>query len=284
MMKNRKGVTFFMKRKLCLGTNENMQLSVIKQILEIRRLGFDAFFTRYDRNLAEYAELARREGIFYQSVHASIKNADKLWEKPDIAEIVIDEWVRCIHACAEVGVGIMVVHAFRGIDKLATPTAYGVENFKKIVEAAEKRQVKIAVENCEGEAYLENLLHAFEDCDSVGFCWDTGHELCYNRGLDMAARYGKRMIATHLNDNMGVTGECISSADDLHLLPFDGRTDWTSVAKRLADCKYDGILTFELKKGARNQEMSEEEYLQEAFLRACRVRDLLEIEENGRDY
>ena len=175
--------------------------------------------------------------------------------------------------CAEAEVPIMIIHPFRGIEKIGKPTSLGVENFKKVVDVAVKRNVKIAIENCEGAAYLQVLLDAFSDCENVGFCWDTGHELCYNKGADLMRSFGRRLIGTHLNDNMGVTSADgkISSADDLHLLPFDGKTDWESVAKRLARVGYDGILTFELKKTARYAAMRAEDYVNEAFKRAFRV-------------
>lgn len=264
-------------RKLCLGTNDRLGMNVFDQILLFKQVGFDAFFTRYDSRIKEYGVFARKHGIIYQSVHAPIRNADKLWESADVAKIVIDEWVTCIKDCAEAGVPIMVIHPFRGIGKIGKPTAFGAENFKRVVEVAVKRNVKIAVENCEGEEYLEALLDAFSDCENVGFCLDTGHELCYNRGLDMIDSFGHRLICTHLNDNMGITSADgkISSADDLHLFPFDGITDWESVTEQLARVGYDDILTFELKKTVCYAHMTAEEYVNEAFKRAFRVAELL---------
>lgn len=265
------------KEKLCLGTNEKLGMNIFDQILLFKQVGFEAFFARYDLRMKDYAVFARKHGMIFQSVHAPIKNADKLWESADVAKIVVDEWTTCINDCAETGIPIMIIHPFRGIEKIGKPTALGVENFKKVVDVAVKRNVKIAIENCEGEEYLKVLLDAFSDCENVGFCWDTGHELCYNRGVDMMRLFGCRLISTHLNDNMGVTSADgkISSADDLHLLPFDGKTDWKSVAKRLARVGYDGILTFELKKTAPYADMCAEEYVNEAFKRAFRVSELL---------
>ena len=152
----------------------------------------------------------------------------------------------------------------------------GVENLSRVVDVAEKRGVNIAIENCEGEEYLGALLDAFSDCQSVGFCWDTGHEKCYNRGLDMMERFGSRIICTHVNDNMGVRDPegRITPKDDLHLLPFDGINDWASVKKRLNDRNYSGILTFELKKSARYDNMTSEEFLIEAYNRARRIAEL----------
>ena len=119
------------------------------------------------------------------------------------------------------------------------------------------------------------------DSSAVGFCWDTGHELCYNDGKDMLALYGDRLLGTHLNDNLGISradGK-IFWTDDLHLLPFDGIIDWVDAANRLNKVGYDGILTFELtvhSKPGRHEndkykDMGFIKYLAEVYARACRI-------------
>jgi len=62
-------------------------------------------------------------------------------------------------------------------------------------------------------------------------------------------------------------------------LPFDGIADWDYNAKRLQKCGYEGILTFELNKTSKPDrhendkynKMPLEEYVSEAYCRACRV-------------
>ncbi|MEE1010519.1 MAG: hypothetical protein U0L11_00620, partial [Acutalibacteraceae bacterium] len=94
-----------------------------------------------------------------------------------------------------------------------------------------------------------------------------------------------RLICTHLNDNLGIrdfSGK-ITYIDDLHLLPFDGIHDWQSVAKRLADCGFNGNLCFELNTTSKPNRhdndkyaaMPIESYIAEAYNRACRVASLL---------
>lgn len=148
----------------------------------------------------------------------------------------------------------MVSHVMIGFDK-HTPTETGLGNFERIVSEADKLGVKIAFENTEGEEYLAAVMEHFKDCDTVGFCLDTGHEICYNPGSDMLSLYGDRLIHTHINDNLGVCGDEITYLDDLHLLPFDGVCDFDGVAGRLVRCGYDGTLTFELKQKASTTDM-----------------------------
>ena len=173
----------------------------------------------------------------------------------------------------------MVVHAFIGFDD-HDPTACGVENFRIVAEKARALGVQIALENTEGEEYLARLLNDLADLPNVGFCWDTGHELCYNRSQDMTALYGDRLISTHLNDNLGITDpEHIFWTDDLHLLPFDGISDWQSIANRLNRCGFTGPLTFELTTASKPDRhendkyaaMPVEDYLTDVLTRAKKI-------------
>ena len=102
----------------------------------------------------------------------------------------------------------------------------------------------------------------------------------------MPALVGSKLVATHLNDNLGIRdyGGKITFLDDLHLLPFDGIADWENITDRLIRGRFDGPLTFELNKKSKPgrhdndkyDHMPLEEYLAEAYSRACRVASMLE--------
>lgn len=272
------------KQKLCLSANFSGSMSVKEQIKLFHTSGFDAFFTEWKPGdpVEEYAALADELGMVYQSIHAPFGKSADMWHGDDKAgRIAVDELIECIHACAKSGVKIMVAHTYIGFDDDRKPTAKGLERYAEVVEEAEKYSVKIAFENTEGEEYLAALMEHFKDNACVGFCWDSGHEMCYNYSKDLLALYGDRLIATHLNDNLGISdfGGRIYWTDDLHLLPFDGIADWDNVAVRLDRCGFDGIMTFELNlrsKPDRHEndiyaKMTIEEYVAECYKRACRV-------------
>lgn len=267
------------KNLLCLGTNSQFELSVPDQIRLFKKTGFDGFFTNYTNraDAAEHRKVADETGMIFQSIHAPFDRMREMWENGDGA---VSQLIDCLRACAENQVPIMVAHTFIGFED-HTPNRIGIDNFGKVVREAEKLGVKIAFENTEGEEYLEALMEHFKESTAVGFCWDTGHEMCYNHSKDMLALYGDRLIATHLNDNLGIRdfdGE-ITWLDDLHLLPFDGIGDWRGIAERLDRCGFDGILTFELNRFSKPDrhendpyvEMPIEKYLTQAYIRACRV-------------
>ncbi len=128
-----------------------------------------------------------------------------------------------------------------------TPTAIGLKRYGRLMAAAEERGVTVAFENTEGMEFLEAIMKEFHASPCCGFCWDTGHEQCYNYGRDMMALYGSKLVATHINDNLGMTDPKVMTwLDDAHLLPFDGIIDWKHVVERLDAAGYKGIYTAEL--------------------------------------
>lgn len=277
---------------LCLGTGLGFggEIAPVEQLEVIKSAGFDACF--YDRpknadssGTYAFAEKAAKLGLTFQSIHAPFYGMDDIWHDEDgeLAEIMEKELFNSIDDCAETDVPIVIMHAIIGMDNF-TPTQLGIRRLEKVIDRAVKRGVKIAFENTEGEMYLEKIFENYGSVPNVGFCIDTGHEMCYNFSRDLIGKYGKYLIATHLNDNMGITNPPeITFLDDAHLLPFDGIGDWNGIADRLNKCGYDGILTFELNAKGRKGEcpnriydsLSFEQYVNEAYARAVRFRELL---------
>lgn len=266
--------------KLGMNTSVAFGIPVEEQITLLKQTGFEAFFTAWDRNLVSYRECAEKTGMIYQSVHGPFHHIGHMWEESEIADNMVGELLQCVRDCAAVGVPIMVCHVYMGFSESAGPNRVGLDHFRRVVDLAGEMGVKIAFENTEGDAYLAALMREFKTESHVGFCWDSGHEMCYN-DRDMLELYGDRLIATHLNDNLGIRNYdgTITFLDDLHLLPFDGIGDWRNIAQRLNRCGYDDILTFELKTqdqaGRYHSEkyrmLSLEAYFAEAYARACRV-------------
>lgn len=247
--------------------------------------GWNGYFTVWrpedEDTLAALARRANELGMAVQSVHAPWGKAADLWgDDESKGEAAVAELQACLRFSASIGAPFAVAHAWIGFTP-TEPTEAGLRRFEAVAAEAERLGVGIALENTEGEEHLDALLRRFADHPSVGFCWDTGHELCYNRGRDMMADYGARLFGTHLNDNLGISDPSGPTTwlDDLHLLPFDGIADWKGIAKRLAQSGFDGPLTFELnrdsKPGRHENDaygaMPLKEYLAEALRRAKRA-------------
>lgn len=269
---------------LCMNANDAFGVPVSEQIVMLREIGFEGFFTMWDKDfpIKEWAELAREQGMIYQSLHAPFDYISDIWRGTDEqAAIPMNNVISTIRCAAENNIKIVVCHCYIGFDGIVDITEKGLERFGRIIDEAERCDVKIAFENTEGEEYLDALMNAFSHKKCVGFCLDTGHEMCYNFSTDLLSKYGDRLIATHINDNLGIrdyNGK-IFWHDDLHLLPFDGIRDWDETARRFREHNYEGILTFELCKGSKPnrhendkyERMDLREYFTEAYVRACRL-------------
>lgn len=269
---------------LCLGTMGESGLTDAEQVRAFQKAGFEGFFTGWSyekQDLPEIRRTAEETGMLWQSIHAPFGQIAKIWhEEGEAGEAALEEQMACLRDCARYGVPRMICHPFIGFDR-HEPTEMGLERFGRLVRLAEELRVTVAFENVEGEEYLAALLEAFGESPFVGFCLDTGHEMCYNRSQDLLAKYGGLLCCTHINDNLGIRdyGGEITWLDDLHLLPFDGIADWDGFGSRIRKCGYTGELTFELttcSKPDRHENdkyaaLSWEQYLAEAYCRACRV-------------
>lgn len=272
-------------QRLCLNIFGKTEIQPEELLRKYKVAGFDGFFASWSgvNSLNWLAKIAEDEGMLFQSIHAPFVRSADMWKADSgKGDEALEELLLCLEDCRKLRVPIMVVHAYIGFEeKNPDPPQIGLMRFEKLVLEAEKANVKIAFENTEGEEYLDALMRYFAHSPNVGFCWDTGHEMCYNHSRDLLADYGDRLIATHINDNLGISdfdGKT-TFIDDLHLLPMDGVADWEDIARRLNACGYEGVLTFELsmwsKPGRHDNDlyrkMGIDEYLAEAYKRACRV-------------
>lgn len=165
---------------------------------------------------------------------------------------------RTIEAARRLGATVLVLHPYN----LAHAPLYSVKENRDaciaylapFIETAKKCGIKLAVENmidfsrrhrryCGGDIYeLIDLVDTIND-PSVGICFDTGHGNIsgMNAGEAIRAIGGKRLLATHINDNLSLAG------NDTHALPYLGDIDWDNVMKALHEIDYHGDFAYEIK-------------------------------------
>ena len=268
---------------LCLNTSLAYDISLTEQVRMLKDTGFNGFFTPWNPDkftLGEMRSLADSIGMLYQSVHGPTKGVADIWEPGAIGDAALRQLLLCAEDCGRNGVPIMVSHTYRTF-VYREPSREGLDRYRRLADACGENGVMLALENTEGKYQLRALMDAMGNHEAVGFCWDCGHEMCYDHGEDVLGQYGEHLLCTHLNDNLGVRDfdGVIGALDDLHLLPFDGIGDWENIVHRLNDWHYDGPLTFELKKvnhPSRHETdgyvlMTMERFFAEAYMRACRV-------------
>ncbi|GHU90678.1 hypothetical protein FACS1894202_10870 [Clostridia bacterium] len=214
----------------------------------------------------EYAEWARAEGLLVIDGHAPFSRVENgefsfshlLWHDSLDADEVEKILTDTIVAAREDGVANLIIHTTN--PQVPPPNEVGAERVKRITETAEKSGVVIALENMRRSQHLAYL---FDRIDSpyLRFCYDSGHNNCFEPGVDVMSLFGDRLAAVHLHDN--------DDSGDQHRIPFDGTVDWQTVMSKIAKSGYSGATTLECEFSG-GQEMPEE-YLSKAYSAAKRL-------------
>lgn len=136
--------------------------------------------------------------------------------------------------------------------------------------------IRIAVENmiCTPKKYqYEKFDRLFErySPDYIGLCYDSGHSIITieddeTREPDwkFLERYKDRLIAMHLDDNLGIDYSLSEDIDgaiqksDKHWIPFKGIASWEKICELIADSPYELPLLLEIvvPKGTVEEEMA----------------------------
>ncbi|MBQ9080750.1 MAG: sugar phosphate isomerase/epimerase [Clostridia bacterium] len=233
----------------------------------IRSLGFDCVFTGYPspEKVEAFAETFARAGLYYESIHAPFQNMNDIWAHGEEGEAMLAWLMACLEDCKRLNVPVMVVHLSKGI----TPPSVndiGRSRWDRLVDAAVKGGVKIAFENQRFLANIAFVMELYRNVPQVGFCWDCGHENCYTTNIEFMKLFGDRLMYTHIHDNNGIVHGVLENqtADDLHLIPFDGNLNYNRFAEHIRNSGFDGTLTLEL--CGYNKNGYDEKYTVEQFL------------------
>ncbi len=237
-----------MKKALNLTVLSGQGITQTQAVPMVARAGFDGCFWVAEDGVqvADVARLAHQHGLAMEFIHAPVSGVNTIWMEGEEGQRRLDILIGWMRQCAQAQLPYMVSHVWTTFTPIE-PNALGFDRFGRLLDLAEQEGVKIAFENAEIDLFLSAVWAQFHSHPAAGFCFDSGHELCYNGGRDQLAQFGDKLLCTHLHDNMGQTGPEITSRDDSHMMPFDGRIDWEDVAHRLKKVGWEGTLTFELK-------------------------------------
>ena len=139
-----------------------------------------------------------------------------------------------------------------------------MRRFERIAEAAEKYNVRLALENSAFAQQVHFVLQNIKS-DHIGFCYDSGHEKAFTPEENYLSDYADRLFAMHLHDNDGV--------HDNHFVPFHskGTINWQEKAAAL---KNTALGREYIILEAVRQSGSMEEFLQQAYDSAVKLRAL----------
>lgn len=209
----------------------------------------------WEQLMHELREEAEMLGIEFTQSHPVFLPGHVNHQPTERLEVYHEMMRRSIIASSILGVKWAVLHPQEDREKTALDVDAcikdNVEHFSPIVELAVKHNVGIAFENMiEREsskrrfsshaAELSALIDVWGE-PRVGACWDFGHaNFLYKDQRPALRMLGKRLKATHVNDNYG--------SSDEHMFPFHGSVDWRSIMPVLIEIGYEGDFTYETHK------------------------------------
>jgi len=237
----------------------------------IKQAGFDGVLLWWATmpdggNHRKQPELARREALYIENIHANDEHATAIWEDTQEGQAVYEYYLQCIDDCAAFEIATVVIHASNG--EAPPASEIGVDRFARLVDKAQRSGVNIALENMRRASQVEQMALLLERFASkhLGFCLDNGHyHARIAHDIDLFARFGHRLMVLHLSDNHGERGE--------HLLPFDGNIDWPVQMRAIASTGYQGPTTLEVVNEG-YQDAAPAEFLALAYERAKRLEAL----------
>ena len=228
--------------KIGINLHAKAGLSDEAYIRTMHELGFEALFTDV---LSEQAtlfviRLLRELGMKYEMIHAPFDGINEMWLDTARGERMLSRLQEAVDRAALAACEpVVVVHLSSG--KTPPPiNEVGGARYDRLVQYAAARGVRIAFENQRKREHLAFALARYAASANVGFCWDCGHEGCFTPDTQFMPLYGGKLLCTHIHDNA-----CIDDADQ-HKLPFDGRLNFSRVARQLRESGYRGTLTLEV--------------------------------------
>ena len=251
---------------------KHSQLSNDEVLSMIKETGFNSVFSnKFD--MAEVTGIRKKAdslGLEVEFLHAPFRGVNDFWcagldylpLKKNITE--------SIDSAAANGIPVVVMHVDSGWNPPKICDT-GLNRFDALVEYADSKGVKIAFENIRNFGTLSAMMQRYRGLETVGYCYDCGHEHCYTETVRFTDLFGDRILCTHIHDNVGKDGR--SDPDD-HLMMFDGNIDYADMMRRLRAVGFTGTLTVELEKNEKYDYMTNEEYLKNAYARIVKISKL----------
>ncbi len=249
----------------------------------IKKAGFDNVMVAFKAgNAEENVKEALSQGLKIPYVHLTTRFADNMWAKGTSNFDYIESVKREIQLCSKYNIPIAVLHGTTGnaAQKALPPSTEALDSMKKILDYAEECKVKIALENLD-KPNFENFTFLLDNLKSeyFGLCYDAGHHHLYFPEFDILGKYGDRLLAVHLHDNLMDWEFGWDYSRDLHQLPFDGKIDFEKVCEKLGKAGYNNVVMLELHKVAIKESkynITVEAYLGEAKKRAIILAEKIE--------
>ncbi len=243
---------------------------VERQIELMKENGFEHTFIMADHPQLSggMVDKVKRAGIAFDTLHAPFNGINSMWRDGIDGDDMLKTLTDCIERCASYDIPVAVCHLSSG-KPAPVINDIGNRRFSVLMETAQRKNITIAFEN---QRFIANIASIMEQYPEAAFCWDVGHEGCFTRGIRFMELFGNRLAAVHLHDNHHLPD------GDEHLIPFDGITNYNTVAETLAKYSFGGTVMLEVFKSESNryEGFSPEQYYRHAGESARRLATMIE--------
>ena len=203
-------------------------ISKEQRVKLISESGFDCVITSQDERFEKQngdinfqVNLFKENGLNLSSLHNQYITSElpNFWLENEIGEKLEKNLIKDLETAKQYGFKCVVVHMIGTYNKV------GEERLKRVLKKCEELNVPIAIENID---HQHPFIDIFENFSSpyLKFCYDSGHNNCFDKEFNYLEKYGDKLICLHLHDNDGTA--------DQHTLARFGTIDWETLAKRLA--------------------------------------------------
>ena len=246
---------------------------VFVSLERIKKAGFDCIgidsTTSQDVDKVEkIGKKAEEIGLFVDFVHSPFSNINSMWLDSDDHVEVIEKIKKAIVAAKLAKSQNVIVHLSSGWNAPEI-CDIGLARFDRLVNYAKENGVKIAFENLRKVGNVAYFVDRYENNDSVGFCYDSGHEFGYTETVAFADIFKDRITCTHIHDNFGRVGP-YKDDPDLHHIPFDGKINYKKMMRNLNKYSYAGALTLEVW-NTRHKNMDPDAFLKMCYKRITKI-------------
>jgi sugar phosphate isomerase/epimerase len=232
----------------------------------IKNAGFDGTFIQWynkewEVGQQEQLDFCRKLGLEIYFVHLGYSEINTIWKDGEEGDNLVEKYLRDLDQCKANNIDLVVMHLTSKYE-VQEPNLLGINRFQKIVDYAEKLNIRIAFENTKVWGFLEYLFDHIKN-QNIGICFDSGHYHCHFDDKFNWDLFKNKILAVHLHDN--------DKSSDQHLLPFDGSIDWKNVVDNLKSANYKGPVILETKYVGKYLDTPVDEFYKISYQRAKEI-------------
>ena len=250
-----------------LGINMNAYPAPISvQVENMVKNGFEATFSMADSpTLHEEIMTCRESGIVHENLHAPFRHINAIWLDGEEGEEMLSSLLKAVDNAKKHGIPTLVIHLSSGKNPPRV-SEIGFARFDRLFAYAKKQSIQLAIENQRRLGILSLFMDYYPDAK---FCFDTGHQFCFGKGLPFMELFGKKLVAVHIHDN--------NTEEDEHRLPYDADIDFSPLMMDIADSPYQSAVMLEVVATHSHyyENTSVVDYYERASRSATRLRDLI---------